>query len=123
MSKLSSEQIQEILAALIDGEPMLSVGKRFNVDHTTILYHKKRNGIDVTEETRRAYIEARRKRAYESKMKRPYVRRTQKTATILPKVRITNYFEKIIFGERTNKGLSSYKKYLDWFKQKQSQSQ
>src|SRR3990167_11140010 len=45
MSKLSPQQIQEIITALGAGESLFSVSKRYNVDHTTILYHKKRNGI------------------------------------------------------------------------------
>jgi|SRR3990167_508148 len=47
------------------GVAAYALARRFKIDHTTLLYHKKKNGIDTTGEAREKFIEARRKRTRE----------------------------------------------------------
>lgn len=87
-------RLEEMLALRMRGISVIQLGKLYDVDHTTIVYHCKRNGVGHKRELKTETVE-RKKR--EIPQKPP-----QKVITLHP----------ILANERINRGLPSYADYI-----------
>src|SRR3990167_1746890 len=65
--RIPEKTIKYCVEQMKKGVAAYNLARRFKIDHTTLLYYKKKEGIDITGEARAHSLEARRKAARERK--------------------------------------------------------